>query len=86
MLLHGFDHHCSSHLLRDLAGVNISLYFPARAGEQVQKIGISEEEFLKFSCKMLHFVNNQRRKDELNEQILKIMLGKGFAFCLLAGE
>ena len=56
------------------AGVNISLHLPARAGEQFQKIGISGEEFLKFSCKMLHFVDTQRRKDELNEQILKILL------------
>ena len=49
------------------AGINISLYLPARAGEQFQKVGISGEEFLKFSCKMLHFVNTKRRKDELNE-------------------
>ena len=59
---------------------------PARAGEKFQKIEISGEEFLKFSCKMLHFVDTQRRKDELNEQILKIMLGKGFVFCHAAGE
>ena len=49
------------------AGVNISLYLPAWVGEQYLKIGISGEEFLKFSCKMLHFVNTQKRKDDLNE-------------------
>ena len=62
------------------AGVDISLYLPARAGERFQKKRRSEEKFLKLSCEMLHSVITQRRKNEWNERILKIVLGKAFAF------